>query len=155
MRASVSEGTYIRSLARDIGAALGGAGVVTELRRTAIGHLNLDTTISSWTSDWQSIESYLGEVTTLRTIREWALLPEISNIEVSLTALATLRRGNPISALDSLELTVDNLSSLPKGKILISYQGDIYALAEVRWDQIFPYKFWVGEKEQDWQKLFL
>lgn len=36
MRASVSEGTYIRALARDIGQALGGSGVVTELRRTKI-----------------------------------------------------------------------------------------------------------------------
>jgi tRNA pseudouridine55 synthase len=41
MRAAVSEGTYIRSLARDIGYALGGTGVVTELRRTKIGHLSL------------------------------------------------------------------------------------------------------------------
>ncbi len=36
MRASVSEGTYIRALARDIGEALGGGGVVTKLRRTKI-----------------------------------------------------------------------------------------------------------------------
>jgi len=32
-----SSGTYIRSLARDLGRALGGGGYVEELRRTKIG----------------------------------------------------------------------------------------------------------------------
>ncbi|MCT1356215.1 MULTISPECIES: tRNA pseudouridine(55) synthase TruB [unclassified Gordonia (in: high G+C Gram-positive bacteria)] len=37
-----SSGTYIRSLARDLGAALGVGGHLTELRRTAVGPFTLD-----------------------------------------------------------------------------------------------------------------
>jgi tRNA pseudouridine55 synthase len=38
----VSAGTYVRSLARDIGSGFGTGAVVTELRRTAIGRLSVD-----------------------------------------------------------------------------------------------------------------
>ena len=37
-----AKGTYIRSLARDIGAALGAGGMLTALRRTAVGPFTLD-----------------------------------------------------------------------------------------------------------------
>ena len=40
-RASVSKGTYIRSLARDLGKRLGCGGALAELRRTAIGPFEL------------------------------------------------------------------------------------------------------------------
>lgn len=44
--ATVSKGTYIRSLARDIARALGTVGHVTELRRTRAGPFGLDQAIS-------------------------------------------------------------------------------------------------------------
>jgi len=37
-----SSGTYIRSLAEDLGHALGGGGHLTALRRTAVGHFTID-----------------------------------------------------------------------------------------------------------------
>ncbi|MCZ4534362.1 tRNA pseudouridine(55) synthase TruB [Gordonia terrae] len=43
-----SSGTYVRSLARDLGAALGVGGHLTELRRTAVGPFTLD---HAWTLD--------------------------------------------------------------------------------------------------------
>jgi tRNA pseudouridine55 synthase len=39
---TVSSGTYVRALARDLGAALGTGGHLTELRRTRIGKVDLD-----------------------------------------------------------------------------------------------------------------
>lgn len=41
VRCTVSAGTYVRSLARDIAAALGTCGHLTRLRRTAIGNFRL------------------------------------------------------------------------------------------------------------------
>lgn len=41
-----SKGTYMRSLARDLGRALGCGGHLAELSRTAIGHLRLDQAVS-------------------------------------------------------------------------------------------------------------
>jgi tRNA pseudouridine55 synthase len=44
VRVRCSSGTYIRSLARDLGAALGVGGHLTALRRTAVGPFTLDAT---------------------------------------------------------------------------------------------------------------
>ena len=46
LEATVSKGTYIRSLARDIARALGTVGHVTYLRRTRAGPFGLDTAVS-------------------------------------------------------------------------------------------------------------
>jgi tRNA pseudouridine55 synthase len=45
-RATVSGGTYLRSLARDIGAALGCGAHLSALRRTAVGPLRLDDAVA-------------------------------------------------------------------------------------------------------------
>lgn len=45
LRAVVSKGTYIRALARDVGAALGSVATVRALRRTRIGHVSLNDAI--------------------------------------------------------------------------------------------------------------
>ncbi|MFN8472048.1 MAG: tRNA pseudouridine(55) synthase TruB [Anaerolineae bacterium] len=43
LRATVSKGTYIRSLAHDLGQALGVGGTLAALRRLAVGHFTIDT----------------------------------------------------------------------------------------------------------------
>lgn len=45
-RARCSKGTYMRSLARDLGRALGCGAHLAELRRTAIGHLRVEEAVS-------------------------------------------------------------------------------------------------------------
>ena len=42
MRTTVSKGTYIRTLAEDIGEALGCGAHLTSLRRTKVGHLSIE-----------------------------------------------------------------------------------------------------------------
>ncbi|MCP4426576.1 MAG: tRNA pseudouridine(55) synthase TruB [Chloroflexi bacterium] len=46
LRVTCSSGTYIRSLAHDLGRALGCGGHITALRRTAVGDFGLDTAVS-------------------------------------------------------------------------------------------------------------
>lgn len=46
VRCHVSKGTYIRSLARDIGAALGCGGSVEQLRRLAVGNLDIGSCVT-------------------------------------------------------------------------------------------------------------
>lgn len=55
IRCHVSSGTYIRSLAEDIGQDLGVGAYLTELRRTAIGDFKVD--------DALSLDDFLGETT--------------------------------------------------------------------------------------------
>ena len=46
VRVNVSSGTYVRALARDLGAALGVGGHLTALRRTAVGPFGIDEAVS-------------------------------------------------------------------------------------------------------------
>jgi tRNA pseudouridine55 synthase len=59
LRAHVSSGTYIRSLAEDIGLALTTGGYVSELRRTAIGPYVLADSLVLDQADRQSVEAAL------------------------------------------------------------------------------------------------
>jgi len=90
--ASVSKGTYIRSLARDVALALGTVGHVTMLRRTKSGPFTLQQAIS--------LDS-LAELAKARTL-EQALLPLKAGLD-DIPALAltpdhagALRQGRPV-----------------------------------------------------------
>ena len=83
-RATVGGGTYLRSLARDVGAALGcGAHLVT-LRRTAVGPLRL-------------IEAVAPEAVTAADLRDPAILvAHLPRREVSVTERDAVVHGRPI-----------------------------------------------------------
>jgi tRNA pseudouridine55 synthase len=55
-RATVSAGTYLRSLARDIGAALGCGAHLTALRRTAVGPLRLADAVAPDAVTWETLQ---------------------------------------------------------------------------------------------------
>ncbi|MEP9358645.1 tRNA pseudouridine(55) synthase TruB [Sphingomonas sp. KR3-1] len=92
LRAHVSKGTYIRSLARDIARALGTVGHVTMLRRVKAGPFTLDSAISL---------DKLGEAAKGRTL-EQLLLP--------------LRAG--LDDIPALSLTPDQAGLLRQGQVL-------------------------------------
>jgi tRNA pseudouridine55 synthase len=90
--ATVSKGTYIRSLARDIALALGTVGHVTMLRRAKSGPFTLDQAIS--------LDS-LAEIAKARTL-EQALLPlkagldDIPALALTPDQAGALRQGRPV-----------------------------------------------------------
>lgn len=55
-RATVSAGTYVRSLARDIGAALGCGAHLAALRRTAVGPLRLADAVAPEAVTWETLQ---------------------------------------------------------------------------------------------------
>jgi tRNA pseudouridine55 synthase len=55
-RATVSAGTYLRSLARDIGAALGCGAHLTALRRTTVGPLQLSDALAPEAVTWGALQ---------------------------------------------------------------------------------------------------
>lgn len=55
-RATVSAGTYLRSLARDIGAALGCGAHLSALRRTAVGPLQLSDALAPEAVMWDALQ---------------------------------------------------------------------------------------------------
>ena len=95
LRAHVSKGTYIRSLARDIARALGSVGHVTMLRRTKAGPFTLDQAISL---------DKLGELAKARQL-EQALLPmtagldDIPALSVTPDQARALRQGRKLAGI--------------------------------------------------------
>ena len=89
LSATVSKGTYIRSLARDIASALGTVGHVTMLRRTRAGPFSLETAISL---------DFLEEAAKARRLTETVLpleaaLDDIPALPVTTREAEMLRQG--------------------------------------------------------------
>jgi tRNA pseudouridine55 synthase len=106
LSATVSKGTYIRSLARDLARALDSVGHVTMLRRTRAGPFRLDSAISL---------DKLGELAKARDL-EQALLPlaagldDIPALSVTPDQARALREGRKvigIAAKPGLHLATD------------------------------------------------
>ncbi|WP_114226730.1 MULTISPECIES: tRNA pseudouridine(55) synthase TruB [Sphingomonas] len=106
LSATVSKGTYIRSLARDIALELGTVGHVTMLRRTKAGPFTLAEAISL---------DFLGEVAKARRL-DGAVLPLIAGLDdipalpVSPEDAALLRQGRRLlrsPAVAGLHLAMD------------------------------------------------
>lgn len=93
LRAYVSKGTYIRSLARDIALALGTVGHVTMLRRTRAGPFTLDHAIS------------------LDKLAETAKARRLEDIGLPLTA--------GLDDIPALSVTPDQAGALRQGRVLI------------------------------------
>ncbi len=103
-----SSGTYIRAIARDLGARLGVGGHLTALRRTAVGPYDLDT---AHTLD------ELGERFTLMPIAE-AARAAFPARELDEDQAADVRVGR------SLQVAVDGLTAVfaPDGEFLALYE---------------------------------
>jgi tRNA pseudouridine55 synthase len=61
IRVDCGRGTYIRSLARDIGEALGTSGYLTALKRTAVGEFRLEQTVTIEKLQSQDVVAFLSE----------------------------------------------------------------------------------------------
>jgi tRNA pseudouridine55 synthase len=106
LSASVSKGTYIRSLARDIARALGTVGHVTMLRRTKAGPFTLSDAISLDKMDEAAKAHALEQVTLPLT----AGLDDIPALSVTPDQARALREGRKligIAAHQGLHLAVD------------------------------------------------
>ena len=98
LSATVSKGTYIRSLARDIAHALGSVGHVTMLRRTKAGPFALDQAISL---------DFLADTAKSRVLDEVVLpleagLDDIPALPVTPDQARLLRHGQPLVGIPAL-----------------------------------------------------
>jgi tRNA U55 pseudouridine synthase TruB len=87
MRCTVSSGTYIRALARDIAVALGTCGYLTQLRRVAIGTLQV--------TDTPHPAGTAGTVT--QTLHDEDALTMFEALQLSTTELAKFLNGVAIA----------------------------------------------------------
>ena len=142
-RAKCSKGTYMRSLARDLGRVLGCGGHLASLRRVAIGHLRVEEAIGLWELKerramglghllWP-IEKVLGIWPTCRLSSPWSRL---------------IRHGQavPVEALDGAQ---KDLAAKADRVLIADEAGRLLAIGSVRGDgpsrrlhpeQVFPWE---------------
>jgi tRNA pseudouridine55 synthase len=85
-------GTYLRSIARDLGRQLGVGGYLGQLERTAYGDLTLENAVQS------------EELTTLESVRDRLLpaeviLPDMQPVKLSVEQVAMVRQGRAVRVL--------------------------------------------------------
>lgn len=92
LRCHCGQGTYIRSLARDLGEALGCYGHVTELRRTSVGCFDD-------THAWQlhQLESLSPENIAVRLLPSHIALADAPRYDITPTEADVLKQGLPLS----------------------------------------------------------
>ena len=97
VRVRCSKGTYIRTLAQDIGARLGCGAHLTALRRTAIGRLDIGEAIT-----FDRLES-LPDIERLARLRPVDLLvSDLQSIVLDTSRAEAILQGRPVDVADSL-----------------------------------------------------
>jgi tRNA pseudouridine55 synthase len=95
-----SPGTYVRSLARDVGDLLGCGGAVESIRRERSGPFSVEGALTLEEIGWERL-------------RDWSLLiPHIPRIEISEESAAAIRNGHQITLKRVAELP--EVASLPR-----------------------------------------
>ena len=95
VRVSCSKGTYIRSLAEDLGAALGVGGHVAELRRCAVGPFSLESAVSMESLEALAAEEALPSMDALlRPVDE--VLAHLPRLRLPESSGFYIRQGQPV-----------------------------------------------------------
>lgn len=115
----VSHGTYIRSIARDLGELLGTGGYLEKLERTAIGELST-TGHTEWIQ--HNDIAYMP-------VAHTEVFPDVRFLTLDTEALKHLRLGStPLPSSES------------DGNYFIQYSEEEFGYMEVKDGQIFPVK---------------
>lgn len=118
------KGTYVRSLARDLGRKLGCYGHISALSRTAVGGLQLEDAISlEVLKELSHKAAALDDV--LRPMA--AALDDIPALAVTVDEARRIREGQSIMHM-----------GVPNGLLVLKFQGDAVAMAEVEAGRIHP-----------------
>jgi len=117
-------GTYVRALARDLGAALEVGGYCSRLTRTAVGPFRLEHAVELDTLDPQ--RDLISPLVALESLRK---------LEVAEGELRALRMGQRVAMGEPHER-----QSVDVEVAVVNAKGDLIALAEVRGDVLHPKK---------------
>ncbi len=128
-RATVSKGTYIRSLGRDIAQAVGSEGYISRLHRAAVGPFTDTNAISlDFLADSVHNAPPLGEITSwLMPLRR--ALDDIPALAMSGEQLSQLRHGQRVTLAQPQP---------DAPQLAVMHAGELVALARVERNQVIP-----------------
>ena len=132
LEAECGKGTYVRSLARDLGRALGCFGHVSALRRAAVGPFTQETMISL-----EQLEALCHRAASGEGSLADALMPvetaldDIPALAISRADAARLQRGQAV-------LLRGRDAPIFRGTVYVTVSGQLLALAEVDRGEIVP-----------------
>jgi tRNA pseudouridine55 synthase len=130
--AECGKGTYVRSLARDLGRALGCHGHVAALRRTAVGPFAEADMISLDQLEALCHRAAAGEGSLADALLSVATaLDDIPALAVSRSDAARLQRGQAV-------LMRGRDAPVVRGTVYVTASGNLIALAEVDRGEIVP-----------------
>jgi len=125
LRLRCSSGTYVRSLASDLGKLMGCGAHLSELRRTQIGSFHVEQAISS-----TAILKYSAEALRARLINPIQALAQMAEVEITKSMAEKVRKGYRPTAN---ELGIKPLTSQKnKGFIKLVCDGQLVAVASTR-----------------------
>jgi tRNA pseudouridine55 synthase len=130
--AECGKGTYVRSLARDLGRALGCYGHISALRRQAVGSLGENTMISLEQLTSMCHRAAAGEASLADALMPVeTALDDIPALAVSGADAARLQRGQAV-------LLRGRDAPIFRGTVYVTASGRLVALAEVDRGEIIP-----------------
>ncbi len=118
-----SSGTYVRSIARDLGEALGVGGHLTSLRRISVGDFSIDQAVRLAESTSQ--DEVIG------LLRDpAAAVAHLPQVEVTATAGEALRQGRPVTCSEPFGA----------GPLAVHVEHAFLGIGELRDGQLWPKK---------------
>ncbi|MBJ3778815.1 tRNA pseudouridine(55) synthase TruB [Acuticoccus mangrovi] len=134
LEADCGKGTYVRSIARDLGEALGTRGHVSALRRTRVGPFGAADMITL--EDLRALAADDPQAAVDRVLRRPSdALLDLPAIEIDRNAAGRLRRGQS-TLLRPGDLADPRL--VPSGDIRAMLGGDLVALCSAQAGELYP-----------------
>ena len=130
LEADCGKGTYVRSLARDMGRALGCLGHIAALRRTRVGPFSVDDCVTLSMLNAPADEGSPAPVVPVRPVQ--SALCDVPSIPVSRDAAARLMRGQAV-LLRGHEAPLS-------GKLYATCDGVLVAVGDVHQGELVPHR---------------
>jgi tRNA pseudouridine55 synthase len=128
LEAECGKGTYVRSLARDLGRALGCLGHVAALRRTRVGPFAEEDAVKVGDLEAARDGDALGAV--LRPVE--SALSELPSVAISRDSAARLMRGQPV--------ILRGREAPAEGKLFATCAGVLVAVGDVERGELVPHR---------------
>ena len=113
LETTVSKGTYIRALARDLGEKLGTGAFLSDLRRTRIGNFRVEAAIPVAELDFQLTENLANLL-----LPSLAAVTQLPQLAVQEQELELLSQGQPINSTLAEELPVGEVALTMMSKLV-------------------------------------